>query len=831
MNVGHLRQFRVVALLAMTTGMALPAGAAPCCAVAGRVHAPSGAPVAHAQLTLRGPKAAAATTDEKGNFSLELPPGQYDLTIVARGYATVTVNTGQIADGAHLDVVLEPNDAPKLRTIGQVTVNGGFTLDRNVIPTMDVSRDQMDALGYTQVLEGLQEVPSVVIQRPDAGAPTTPAVVSLRGPDPSEAMVTLDGQQLNDGNTGDIDLSQFAVPAFNSVSVSEGLGPTDAEGSNTFGGAVNFVSLRPTQDDHVAFSGSVGSYGSTQSWLNATGSIGKLGYALAGNDFQQGGQVDQYAWVVPSNNLPIYCGEQTKKKTPNCPAYVHLGSTIAAMLGLVNLDYNFSQRADLGFRLFTLGDNRDESGALNGIAGNPTCVFSGPGPGCAFSPSHGSPNEVPNPVYGDHIGQGSANFAQSIRAYDAYSRAPLGSGTLLADFYADDNNVDFQGGVASPYDASHLDTRYNEGLSWGRTFDAGEFSFGGYARQEALSGLGIDQTQSQSINSYFLRGAQQLGNSTRLSAGLYDSNYSTFGNTLNWRLGLSQDLGATSVVHFSVGTGFRAPLLAERYFFQPIVVDGKVEPNPALGPEDQNCVVPNGNPNEQPEHATEYELGFSHLFSSTSNLDVSLYRSNLRDTIENYYPGGGAQSFCGTALGFAYEIPINIGNAVYEGAEARYKQRFPRQNLTMTLSYGLNVAYPYALGPFVSNPTSGGTLVDYQQFLGVPQQQGSAVFTWALNGWHASTAFTFAGNNNTLNQPAYALVDAAAGKTVGHIDVTIAGTNLFNAVSGPFTRYDAGVPYRGLYSGPGNTSFLANTPTDQLNIQPAGVKFIVTVHE
>src|SRR5271165_6077083 len=117
MNVGHLRQLRVVVLLAMAAGTTMPAGAAPCCAVVGQVHAPSGAPVAHAQLTLRGPRAAAATTDEKGNFSLELPPGQYDLTVVARGYGTVTVNTGQIVEGAHLDVVLEPSDAPKLRTI------------------------------------------------------------------------------------------------------------------------------------------------------------------------------------------------------------------------------------------------------------------------------------------------------------------------------------------------------------------------------------------------------------------------------------------------------------------------------------------------------------------------------------------------------------------------------------------------------------------------------------------------------------------------------------------------------------------------------------------
>jgi outer membrane cobalamin receptor len=808
----------------------LPLLVAACCLIGGTVHTPSGAPIARATVKLRGPASAATTTDAKGTFSVNLPPGRYDLTVAAPGYATVTVNTGEVGKGARVDVVLEPSDTPKLRTIGEVTVNGGFTLDRNVIPEVDVSRQQMDALGYSQALEALQQVPSVVIHRPDAGAPTTPAVVSLRGPDPSEAMVTLDGQQLNDGNTGDIDLSQFAVPAFNSISVTEGLGPTDLEGSNTFGGAVNLVSVRPTQENHFSFSSSVGSFGTTQNWLNATGTIGKLGYALAGNDYQQTGQVNENDWVVPANNLPVYCGKPAKTKTPNCPIFTHLGSTIAARLGLVNLDYNFSQRSDAGIRIFTLGDNRDESSALDGIAGNAGCVFSGPGPACAFSPSHGSPNVVANPVFGEHIGPGSATFAQSIRAYDAYSRSPLGAGTLSADFFASDNNVDFEGGGVSPYDVSHLDTRYNEGLAWGRTFEESEFAFGAYARQEALSGLGITQTLTQSINSYFIRGSQQLGRNVHVSAGLYDSTYSTFGNTLNWRLGLSDDLGASSVVRFSVGTGFRAPLLAERYFFPPIVVAGKLQPNPGAGPEDSNCVVVNGNPNEQPEHATEYELGFSHLFSSTSNLDVSVYRSNLRDTIENYYPGGGARSFCNTPLGFAYVIPINIGNAVYQGAEARYKQLFPRLNLAVTLAYGLNVAYPYALGPFVSNPTSGGTLIDNQQFLGVPQQQGSAVLTWARNGWHASTALTFAGKNNTLNQPPYTLVDGAVGKNFGRIDVTIAATNIFSAVSGPFTLYSAGVPYRGLYAGPGNTQYLANIPTDANFIQPASVKFIVTFH-
>ena len=769
-------------------------------------------------MIFQGQTSAETTTDPKGNFSISVPAGRYAVTAIARGFATLSFDSGEIVKDSRMDVVLEPADSPKLRTIGSVTVNGGFALARNVIPEANVSRSQMDALGYTNVLEGLAQVPSAVIQRPDSGAPTSPAVVSLRGPDPSEALVTLDGQTLNDGNTGDVDLSQFAVPTFNSINVTEGLGPTDSEGSNTFGGAVNLVSLQPTQQEHFSLSGSVGSYGTSQTWLNATGMVGKLGYALAGANFQQGGQVNQSYLVYPQNNVapqnctgPIPPGGQPV----NCPSLVHLGSTISARTGLLNLDYNFSQRADAGVRIFTLGNVRDESTALNGIAGNPE--------------NQNDPTQD-NPVYGEHVGSGDATFAQSIRAYDAYSRSVLGSGSLLADFYASDNNVDFSGGSVTPYDVSHLDKRYNEGLSWGRSFDDSEFAFGGYARQESLTGMGISETLSQSINSYFVRGAQQVGKNLRLSGGLYDANYSTFGNTFNWRLGASYDLDSSSVVRFSVGTGFRAPLLIERYFFPPVLVNGVLTPNPGLPPPDANCVVAGqGNPLEKPEHATEYELGYSRLFSAQSSLDFSIYRSNLRDTIENYYPGYSCKK--DDPNYFAYEIPINIGNAVYEGTEIRFKQRLPRQNLFMVLSYGLNVAYPYALGPNVSNPTSGGTLVAYNQFLGVPQQQGSAQFIWAENGWHASTAFTFAGRNNTLNQGPYTFTDAAVGHSWGKVDLTVSATNVFNAVSGPFTYYNAGVPYRGIVGGTYQSPALGNIPTDQLFVLPAAIHLAVTIRQ
>jgi outer membrane receptor protein involved in Fe transport len=801
---------------------------AACCLIVGHVHTPAGSPIVNAQVVLTGGSRTTAATDAKGDFSVNVPPGGYQVGVTAAGFAPVIVSTTLDRD-SHIDVAMEPGDSPRLRTIGEVTVNGGYTLVRDTIPDVNVPRTQMDALGYSAVLEALQEVPSVVIQRPDSGAPTAPSVVSLRGPDPSEALVTLDGHLLNDGNTGDLDLSQFVVPAFNSVNVTEGLGPADGEGSNTFGGAVNFVTLRPTQQDHAALSGSLGSYGTSQTWLNATGTVGKLGYAFAGDDYQSAGETNEYAYVTPANNTPIYCGPAGKHKpTPNCPTLTHLGSTIAARLGVLNLDYNFSQRADVGVRFFTLGDSRDVSSGLNGIAGNPYEP-------CDPTDQHAPPcpsghTNVPNPNLGEHIGSGSGVFAQSIRAYDAYSRSVLGSGSLLADVFAADNNVDFSGGSTgvTPYDVAHADIRYNEALSWVRAFDDSAFSFGGYLRQESLTGVGIAGPLQESVNAYFVRGSQEFGEKLRISAGLYEANYTTFGNSLDWRLGASYDLDASNSLHASAGTGFRPPLLIEQYYFPEVIgKHGKVEPNPGLPPKDPNCVVAGqGNPNEKAEHATEYEVGYSKLFSSQSNLDVSLYRSNLRDTIENFYPGNS----CGAPNGFAYEIPINIGNAVYQGAEVRFKQRFPRQNLTMLLSYGLNVAYPYSLGPNVSNPTSGGSLVAYEQFLGIPQQQGSATFLWAQRGWHAATAFTFIGNNNSLAQAPYTFVDAAVGKSFGPFDFTVAATNVFNSVSGPFTRIGAGLPYQGLYASKSGT-YLAPLPTDQLFVQPASIRFVLMVHQ
>jgi len=738
--------------------------------VSGTVHSPSGSAISDARVTLHGPVIKIAVSDAQGRFSVAVAQGIYRVDAARRGYTPVTVSPVAVDGDTTLDIVLEPVDSPQLRTIGSVKVNGRLARTSGAIPSVILTRADLERTGGDRITEGLLDIPSLDIQYPHNGGAAGLATVSLRGPDPSETMLTLDGQLLNDANTGDVDISQLPVAAFSSIDVSEGLGPQDLEGSSTIGGAVNLISLRPTRDPHEAFSVAAGSFGQSEAWLNATGTQGKLGYAFALDDQQEAGYV---------NETEVVCSFDGSSCAPQ-----HLGSASSQRSALANVSYSFSQNADVGARVFTLGDLRDQSAAIAGIDVS-TGALQGPGP---------------------------QTFAQSIRAYELHGRAPLAAGEIVASLSWARDNIDVSGsGIGNPlYDVSHADARTGESLQWGRSFTASSFSFGGYLRQESFVAPGAVPRLSQNIASYFARGAWQPSPKLHLGAAAYLSNYSTFGSNLDGRLSAVYDPDPRTSLRFSVGTGFRAPLLIERYVFSTT----------ALPPPDNNCVVTGqGNPNEKPEHATEYELGASREFNDDATIDASLYRTDLRDPIENFYPGN-------TCPAISYSYPINVGNAVYQGAEVKYLQNFPRAHVFLTAMYGLNVAYPFNMPVTVSNPTSGAFIVNGRQFANIPQQQASLELDWQRRGWHAAAAGVFRGNNNPLNQPPLVFVDAAAGYAfAGHVDVTIAATNLFNAAAGKFQIFNGGEPYYGVTP----SGRLGPLPTNLLTVEPAGVRLIVTV--
>ncbi len=777
-----------------------------CCLISGNVHAPSGGPLAGVRVELHGAGNARASTDRFGNFAFQANPGTYQLRVSAPGYAPLTAAIDADRD-LPVQVALEPLDSPKLRQIGEISVDGRLAPLVGTIPSATITRADLDRLGDDRVIDGLQMLPGATFARPDGGAASAVTVVALRGPDPSESLIALDGQLLNDGNTGDLDLSRLPAAAFSAIDVTEGLGPQDANGSNTFGGAINFVSLRPTAQAHYAASVSGGSFGQSETWLNATGTRGRLGYAAAFDTQNETGYVNTTA--------PLY-----STTDPACaPCATRLGSGVASHLGLGTLSWSFAQNEDLTARIFILGDTRDGSGAINGIDGNN--------------------GDAGTPRFGQLTGPGNQTFAQVIRGYQLRGRAPLGAGELSGELSLSDNSVDVAGGSISPYDLVHTDHRYTGALTWQRTTATSQFAFGGYSRYESLaffappagdgsvlSAALAQPSLGQNIAALFVRGGLTPSPKLRLDAGIFQAHYTTFGSNLDGRLGAIYTADPQTALRFSVGTGFRPPLLAERYQF----------PYAQLSLDGNGVFVGQGSVTEHPEHATEYELGASHEFSKRSTLDVSLYRTNLRNPIEIFYPLAAVAA--GSCKANAYAQPLancvsfqsNVGNAVYTGAEVRFVQRFPRQQLFMSARYGLNSAFPKDLNAQFSNPTSGGNLVDDAQFLGIPQQQGSLEVDWADRGWHGAAASVFRGNNNELNLPPFTLLNALVGKHLSSgLDLALAARNLFNAGAGRFTVFGGGVPYRGIVGADAaGGPVYGPLATDAQHIEPFGIRLILT---
>ena len=778
-----------------------------CCLVSGNVHAISGAPIAGAHAELRGGSTLTTSTDASGGFAITVPPGTYRIVASAKGFASVTV-AADVEGDTTVQIALEPLDSPKLRQIGVVTVDGRLAPIQGTIPAVTLTRAELDQVGDDRVIDGLQIIPSATFTRPDGGAASAIAVVSLRGPDPSESLVALDGQLLNDGNTGDLDLSRFPTAAFSAIDVTEGLGPEDSNGSNTFGGAINFVSLRPTTVPHLGLSVSTGSFGQNETWLNATGTVGRLGYAAALDNQTEAGYVNQ--------TVPLY-----SSTNPACaPCATALGSSVLSHLGLGTLVWGFSQNADITARVFLLGDERDQSSAVNGIDQNSADIGTAP--------------------YGGFIGPGEQMFAQTIRAFQIRARAPLGAGELTTDLSVSDNDVAINGGASSPYDVDHEDKRYNGGLTWQRTFDTSQFAIGGYTRYESLDFVGPPSSTltpltpaqavpslGQTIDVLFVRGGFQPAAKLRLDGGVFQSNYTSFGANLDGRLGAIYTADPATSVRFSIGTGFRAPLLLERYQlpYDQLALDGN------------NVFIGQGSPSEHPEHATEYELGASHELSRESTVDLSLYQTNLRDPIEIFYPLAAVANGTCTNNSYANPIPAcvsynsNVGNAVYQGLEARFVQRLPGAHVFLTAMYGINIAYPKDLNAQFSNPTSGGSLVDNAQFLGIPQQQGSFEADWTNAGWHAATVAVFRGNNNELNLPPFTILNAIVGRHLDrNVDLSLAAQNILNAGAGRFTVFGAGVPYRGLVGDDAaDNPIYGPLPTDALHVEPLGFRLILTL--
>lgn len=741
--------------------------------VVGTVSDTSGIPVGGAHISLRAAEYAEQTiSDASGHFTFSAVAAvTYTVSADAKGYTPLRGRVVTVVAGKSTAIALQlaRTSTGDIVTLGSVTVNGRQTVSTASAPTVILDPQRLAATGAQNVTDDLAQQMALTMTRPAGGAPGLPQTASLRGPDPSETLVDIDGHVVNNANTGDFDLELLDPSEFSNIQVVYGVGPASLGGANTQGGTIDFHTVDPTAQDHGLIRASVGSFDTSGYTLQATGTADqRLGYALSFHHYYSAGAVSDYlVSFQPMAASPVV--DQTT-----------VGSAINATSALAKLRYSFG--AGGGFVQATYWNTaayRDLSAPLS-FPNNPQAF----GPGSLFTAFPGASASSSAPSYaldvqlpvGDRGSSGVAPAALTIRHLTSLftqstPNLPPGYNSYLVD---------------------ERDVQNDSSAEWDRYMSDLTVSLFGDFRQEQLAlplsaplAAGVDEL-SQHQDTYAVRGEWHPTEHLHYSAVLYLSDYSTFGASTDPRVGVVWTPTGDTMFRVSFGTGFRSPLLTE------------IAINPTL----------------TAEHTSEYEFGYQQRLASSRHaptVEIDAYHTDLRDPIyfvPSLDPAKGQFSFI-----------ENIGNAVYAGGELRAEQPLSI-NVTLKASYGIAVAYP------TTNPmhadAAAPPLVPGQQFLGIPPQKallsidgkaGQDVTYSFGAGWQAQ--------NNALNRPSYWLYNADVGKHIGRTQLSLSAQNLGNEFADKFTLINSGP----LYGTP--TGLI---PTNAYSLPGSTFAFTVTQH-
>ncbi|HEX8805867.1 MAG TPA: TonB-dependent receptor, partial [Candidatus Aquilonibacter sp.] len=711
-----------------------PARAADGSQVYGTVAASDGSAIGGAIVTLSGTKVALrAVSDRAGHFELRTPSaGTYVVVASAPGFQTLSERIVTIVQqGTRLMLTLSRATTASLMTIGDVSTSGGQSVSTSSALSTSLRAQNAAAAGMTSVASMLWSELSVTPVLPLGGGSNATATFAIRGPDPTETLVEIDGHQVNNGNTGDFDLSLVDPAALQDVQVVYGISPSSLLGPDTIGGAVNVLTLEPTVRPQTLlrfFGGSYNSFGET---LQSTGTDGRFGYAFSAHDATSDGSVNQTIDVPP----PVTVGSGSRDDSLLTKLRYQLGGE--GGYGYVQLD------------LRTQSVDKDLSSLLTTF----TPQDQGGGPGGSYQPDTGTSLAAYQDNYGldvqlplgtQRIDDAPATMLQFSHLTSLSQQTVNGPGLDSLQYLYDQRDVlgddwlqidhRFNTGVLSfKYDigTEQLDTDYVEGQVVAQGFD----------RQGSLqtSGAGGPSTDSfplaQTERSAVLRYSGDPTSHIHYSLATYFSTYSTFGSHFDPRAGFVWTPTSTTAVRASVGTTFQTPQLSE------LVTPPIADLVPIGG------VIYAGNPKLQPDFATEYSLGAEHFFGRL-HLSGDIYRTNLRATSNQLVvaPIPNCQTPA-NPVPCPVTMPINAGDGVYQGIAVQADETW-LNGFRIGAGWDVDSSFLTTIPNYIQD----GTLVIGQQSLGQPLHKAFLTVGREIrDGMSYGARLNYEGTYNELN--------------------------------------------------------------------------------
>jgi len=819
------------ALLVLPVALGAPAQAqANTISVSGVLSGNDGKPIAGGHVTLVSQGAPlTATTDAHGRFTLQgLTPGAYVVRASAPGYADLSGKTISIsANNTTLSLTLSRATTSSLTTIGEVSTSAGETISTSSAPSVTINAQTAAAQGTTAVSSMIWPLLGTTPVLPLGGGSNATVTFAIRGPCPSETLVDIDGHRVNNGNTGDFDLSLIDPAALQQVQVVYGISPSSLVGPDTIGGAINIVTLEPTTTPQTLVRGFGGMFNSFGETLQTTGTSGPWGYAVSLHRATSDGSVNQTVLAPPDAGMPPgnetlqsvgggYFGESMLEKLR-----YQLGGSDG--YGYIQLDFRGQEvNKDLSALLtnFTPGPPSD-GGGYQSFAGSALA---------SYQNNWGLDAQVPigqqkldgapaNVLLFSHLNslasQTISGPALDSQQYLYDQRDLLGDDWLEFDHHFNTGTLSFKYDLGT----EDLTTDWVQGQIIAQGINIGTpeqplHTPGLYApsfvtpAQANESPPTLVEPLSQVERSAAVRYNGDPTSHIHYSLATYFSNYSTFGSSIDPRAGLTWTPTGSTAVRGYVGTTYQAPQLSE------LVVPPVADQVPVGG------VIYVGNPNLKPCHATEYDLGAEHVLGRAGrqlHLSMDVYRTNMRSPANQLYVAPGPPN-CSTPGNPSCPVsyPVNAGDGVYTGMDIQAAQELGPYT-RLRVGWDVDSSYLTVIPPNIQD----GTLVAGEQTLGQPLHKAYiAIESTPKLGWGYGADLNYEGTYNELNRSPYAVLNAYLQYRWPGLEIGCYGTNLTNVYANPFTITNGGILYG---AEPGQPM----TPNPAYVLQ--GTKFVLVV--
>lgn len=252
--------------------------------ITGKVVNGAGKPLAGARIFISGPTSKQTVTTPNGTYSVEVPPGLYSVTISAAGFQSTRQDNIAIFSGESVTLATTLIPA-SLTTIAHVAVGGGSTaVSDSSAATTQLTVATIRSQGQDQVVNLLDQLPGVEVLRVGGGSnePGANASISIRGAQPYESQILIDGHPVNTIGNGAYGFNTTFINSIllGGVEVSKGPGNMPNTVTDAVGGTVNFQTAPITAKPIGELMTQYDSFGGWTYGVHYADTIGKFGFLV-----------------------------------------------------------------------------------------------------------------------------------------------------------------------------------------------------------------------------------------------------------------------------------------------------------------------------------------------------------------------------------------------------------------------------------------------------------------------------------------------------------------------------------------------------------------------